>query len=79
MEAGLSPSSCGGGEHRGTSLARKQPPLGPYRRPMPGVLGGSWEVARFLMGMVSPYDGGLTYGRGVMCGRLWAKLCRGDL
>ena len=27
-------------QHRGTSLARKRTPLGPYRRPMPRVLGG---------------------------------------
>ena len=26
---------------RGTSLTRNHPPLGPYRRPMPRVLGGS--------------------------------------
>ena len=29
---------------RGTSLMRNHPPLGPYRRPMPRVLGGSWGV-----------------------------------
>ena len=28
-------------EYRGTSLTRKRTPLGPYRRPMPRVLGGS--------------------------------------
>ena len=27
--------------YMGTSLRRKRPPLGPYRRPMPMVLGGS--------------------------------------
>ena len=27
--------------YRGTSLIGKRPPLGPCRRPMPGVLGGS--------------------------------------
>ena len=27
--------------YRGTSLIRKCTPLGPYRRPMPRVLGGS--------------------------------------
>ena len=27
--------------YRGTSLIRKRTPLGPYRRPMPRVLGGS--------------------------------------
>ena len=29
------------GSYRGTSLTRKRTPLEPYRRPMPGVLGGS--------------------------------------
>ena len=38
--------------YRGTSLARKQPPLGPYPRPMPSVLGGSSGGGRFLMGEV---------------------------
>ena len=28
-------------EYRGTALTRKRTPLGPYRRPMPRVLGGS--------------------------------------
>ena len=37
---------------RGTSLARKRNPLGPYRRPMPRVLGGSLGGGRFLMGEV---------------------------
>ena len=27
--------------YRGTSLIRSQPPIGPYRRPIPRVLGGS--------------------------------------
>ena len=27
--------------YRGTSLTRKRTPLGPYRRPVPRVLGGS--------------------------------------
>ena len=27
--------------YRGTSLIRKRYPIGPYRRPMPRVLGGS--------------------------------------
>jgi len=29
------------GKYRGTSLIRNHPPLGPYPRPMPRVLGGS--------------------------------------
>ena len=37
---------CSGtGYHRGTSLTGKRHPLGPYRRPMPRALGGSWGVA----------------------------------
>ena len=35
--------------YRGTSPTRKRTPLGPYRRPLPRVLGGSWWGARFLM------------------------------
>ena len=38
--------------YRGTSLIRKCTPLGPYRRPMPRVLGGSWGGGRFIMGEV---------------------------
>jgi len=30
-----------GRAYMGSSLVRKRTPLGPYRRPMPGVLGGS--------------------------------------
>ena len=33
----------------GTSLMRNRIPLGPYRRPMPRVLGGSLGGERFLM------------------------------
>ena len=33
---------------RGTSLIRKRTPLGPYRRPVPGVLGGSQGGGIFL-------------------------------
>ena len=38
--------------YRGTSLVRKRNPLGPYRGPLPRVLGGSWKGGRFLMGEV---------------------------
>ena len=38
--------------YRGTSLIRKDRPLGPYRRPMPRVLGGSSGVGGFLMSEV---------------------------
>ena len=34
--------------YRGTSLERKRTPLGPYRRPMPRVLGGSKGGGPFL-------------------------------
>ena len=46
--------------HRGTSLTRKRSPLGPYRRPMPRVLWGSYGGWAF------------SYGRGPRVGRaLW--------
>jgi hypothetical protein len=41
--------------YRGTSLIRKRIPLGPYRRPMPRVLGGSLGGGRFLMSEVPLY------------------------
>ena len=36
--------------YRDTSLIRKRTTLGPYSRPMPRVVGGSYGVGRFLMG-----------------------------
>ena len=36
--------------YRGTSLMRKCTPLGPYRRPVPRVLGESEGGEHFLMG-----------------------------
>ena len=41
--------------YRSTSLTRIRTHLGPYRRPMPRVLGGSQGVGRFLMGEVPLY------------------------
>ena len=41
--------------YRDTSLIRKRTPLGPYRRPMPRVLGGSQGGGCFLMGEVPLY------------------------
>ena len=41
--------------YRGTSLARKCTPLGPYRRPMPRVLGGAQGGGRYLMNEVPLY------------------------
>ena len=41
--------------YRGTSLTRERPHPGPYRRPMPRVLGGSYVGGRFLMGEVPLY------------------------
>ena len=41
--------------YRGTSLERKRNPLGPYRRPMPRVLGVSKGGGRVLMGEVPLY------------------------
>ena len=40
------------GHYRGTSLIRKRTPLGPCRRPMPRVVGGSQGGGRFLMSEV---------------------------
>ena len=37
-----------GNVYRGTSLTRKRTPLGPYRRPMPRILGGLGGVGVFL-------------------------------
>ena len=41
--------------YRDTLLIRKRTPLGPYRRPMPRVLKGSWGGGCFLMGEVPLY------------------------
>ena len=38
--------------YRGTQLTRKRTPLGPYRRPMPRVIGGFYGSGRFLLGEV---------------------------
>jgi hypothetical protein len=38
--------------YRGTSLIRKRHPLDPYRRPIPGALGGSKRAGRFFIGGV---------------------------
>ena len=46
--------------YRRTSLARKRTHLGPYRRPVPRVLGGTQVGGRFLMGEIPLY--------GVPCG-----------
>jgi len=54
--AHLEPASDVGCEvYRGASLIRKRTPLGPFRRPMPRVLGGSWRGGRFLMSEVPLY------------------------
>ena len=39
-------------EYRSTSFITQRNPLGPYRRPMPRVLGGSKGGGRFVMGEV---------------------------
>ena len=41
--------------YKGISLIRKGTPLGPYRTPMPRVLGGSYGGGRFRMGEVCLY------------------------
>ena len=38
--------------NRGTSLTRKCTPLGPYRRPIHGVIWWSWGGGLFIMGEV---------------------------
>ena len=43
------------GVYKGSSLVRNTPLLGPYRRPVRRVLGGSSGVGRFLMGEVPLY------------------------
>ena len=45
---------------RVASLKGKRTPLGPYRRPMTRVLGGSSGGGRFLMGEVPLYDKGVS-------------------
>ena len=47
-----------GQTYRGTLLTRKHPPLGPYHRPMPRVVGGSQGGGRFLMGEMPLYVAG---------------------
>ena len=58
-EAGLSvPEGAAcvrGGVYRGTSPMRKRPPLGPYSRAVPRILGGSEGGWRFLMSEVPLY------------------------
>jgi hypothetical protein len=46
--------------YRGTSLMRKHTPLGPYRRPVPRVLGGSLGGGCFLMSEVPLHNFILT-------------------
>ena len=48
--------------YRGTSLVRKRTPLGPYRRPLPRFIGGSYGGGRFLMGELRlyPHSGDAT-------------------
>ena len=41
--------------HRGTSLIRNCPPIGPYSRTMPRALWRSWGGAQFLMSEVPLY------------------------
>ena len=39
-----------------TSLERKRTPLGPYRRPIPRVQGGSWGGGAFSYGRGTPVE-----------------------
>ena len=52
--------------YRGTSLARKRTHLGPYRKPMSRVLGGS-QGGRRLMGEVPLFRGGLAFKAPRLC------------
>ena len=45
---------------RGTTLMVNRPTLGTYRRAMPRVLGGPWEVSVFLMSDVLPQSASLS-------------------
>ena len=51
--------SLGRGAYRGTSLARKRTPQGPYRRPVPRVPRGSKGGGRFHMGEVPLFVAGV--------------------
>ena len=56
-------------DYRGSLLVRKRNPLGPYRRPMHRVLGGSQGGGCFLMSeetLQGPYMY-LNFGRGPYC------------
>ena len=50
--------------HRPVLQGTSHIPLGPYRRPVPRVLGGSWGGGRFLMGEVPPKPTRPTNHRG---------------
>ena len=60
--------------YRGTSITGKRTPLGPYRRPIPRVLGGFKCGQRFLMGEVllyTRYPCGEMSETDVMFSRVW--------
>ena len=48
-------STYGSEQYRGASLIKERLPAGPYREPMPRVLGGSQRGGRFLVGKVPLY------------------------
>ena len=59
-----------GFEYRGTSLIRNSLPLGPYRRPVPRVLGGAWGGGRFLVSeapLCTGMGAACTWHAGVTC------------
>ena len=56
--------------YMGTSLTRERTPLGPYRRPMPGVAGGQGGGC-FLMGEVPLYTPKHPAGAG--CEARWGS------
>jgi len=66
-----------GAMYRGTSLIRKRTPLGPYSRPMPRVLGGSYGGEHFLMSEVPLYATPPRPGSAeqVCFERIWRHVC----
>jgi hypothetical protein len=72
--------------YRGTSLRRNNPPIGPYNRPMPMALRGSYGGGRFLMSGVPLYGpervrdswSGTDVGHDLNCRLATAWLVQGE-
>ena len=66
LEKGIqTPMARGRSTYRGNSLIRNRHPVGPYRRPMPRVLGGSYGGGRFLVDKMPLYAEGPVVALGV--------------